>query len=63
MIVTWGSGCAVFIAGGLLQWVEFRATPPSVKEALNCNPQGCISFYEALYFMIVTVRILIWHPM
>lgn len=48
---------AVFIAGGLLQWVEYRATPESVRQRLNCPPEGCMSFFEALYFMIVTVSI------
>lgn len=43
------------LAAGVLQWVEWQATPPSVRESSGCPSNGCISFYEAFYFIIVTV--------
>eukprot|EP00850_Spirogloea_muscicola_P017220 SM000146S00940 [mRNA] locus=s146:6786:14369:- [translate_table: standard] len=46
----------LFITAGTLQWVEYKATPNSVKESLSCNSvYGCISFYEAFYLTIVTI--------
>ena len=46
---------AVTLAAGVLQWVEWRATPRSVRDNNDCAHYGCLSFYEALYFVIVTV--------
>lgn len=46
---------AVFIAAGVFQWVEFRATPQSVKDANGCGPNGCMTYYQTLYLMMVTV--------
>jgi potassium large conductance calcium-activated channel subfamily M alpha protein 1 len=46
---------AVILAAGVLQWVEWRATPQSVLDDNDCARYGCLSFYEALYFVIVTV--------
>ncbi|MCO5551651.1 hypothetical protein L7F22_005155 [Adiantum nelumboides] len=43
------------LAAGILQWVEWRATSQSVREANDCPSYGCLSFYEAFYFIIVTV--------
>jgi hypothetical protein len=47
---------AVFIAAGLLQWVDYMATPAVFKAANGCSPKGCITFFQAFYFMIVTVN-------
>lgn len=46
---------AVFIAAGFLQWVDYMATTAEFKEANSCSPKGCITFFGAFYFMIVTV--------
>ena len=46
---------AVFIAAGILQWVDNKATPQSVREAKGCDSHGCLTFFDALWFMIVTV--------
>jgi hypothetical protein len=44
---------SVVLAAGVLQWVEWRATPNNG----NCAAAyGCLSFYDAFYFVIVTVR-------
>lgn len=45
----------VFIMAGLLQWVERKATPLDVKKENNCGPHGCLTFYHAIYFIIVTI--------
>lgn len=53
LIYTFG---VLFIAAGILQWVELIATPDSVKKENDCSgPYGCMSFYEAFYFTVVTV--------
>lgn len=46
---------AVFIAAGILQWVDNKATSQSVKEAKGCGDHGCLTFFDAFWFMIVTV--------
>lgn len=45
----------VFIMAGLLQWVERKATPLDVQKENNCGPHGCLTFYHAIYYMIVTI--------
>lgn len=45
----------VFIMAGLLQWVEYKATPLNVQKENNCGPHGCLTFYHAIYFIIVTI--------
>jgi potassium large conductance calcium-activated channel subfamily M alpha protein 1 len=47
--------CAVFIMAGLLQWVEWKATPLDVQKENSCGPHGCLTFYHANYDMIDTV--------
>jgi potassium large conductance calcium-activated channel subfamily M alpha protein 1 len=46
---------AVFVAAGVLQWVDNKATAQSVIDSKGCGSQGCLSFFEAVYFIIVTV--------
>lgn len=50
-----GSLLAVFIAAGILQWVDNKMTKDSVKAAFGCRDSGCLSFFDAFWFMIVTV--------
>ncbi|BFI29276.1 protein MpBK1 [Marchantia polymorpha subsp. ruderalis] len=45
----------IFIAAGLLQWVEYRASTTQYREDNNCSPKGCLTFFGAFYFMIVTI--------
>ncbi|CAM6114203.1 unnamed protein product [Calypogeia fissa] len=45
----------IFIAAGLLQWVDYMATSAEFKAANDCSPKGCITFFGAFYFMIVTI--------
>ncbi|KAH9312112.1 hypothetical protein KI387_027147, partial [Taxus chinensis] len=45
----------VFIMAGLLHWVEQKATPLNIKKENNCDPHGCLTFYHAFYFIIVTI--------
>jgi hypothetical protein len=46
---------AVFLIAGLLQWVEYDGAPQAEK---NLCPGGpCINFWDAFYFIIVTVRV------
>ncbi|KAJ7563626.1 hypothetical protein O6H91_03G117500 [Diphasiastrum complanatum] len=44
---------AIFLDAGIIQWIESNAAPPHIKE--QCAPQGCLTFWEAFYFLIVTV--------
>ena len=53
---------SVVLAAGVLQWVEWRATPKHVQESESCLPYGCLSFYDAFYFVIVTVNYLHFSP-
>ncbi len=48
-------GCvvAVFLAAGLLQWVEYDGAPQADKN--ECPHGPCINFWDAFYFVIVTV--------
>ncbi|GLJ07331.1 hypothetical protein SUGI_0064550 [Cryptomeria japonica] len=46
---------AVFIMAGLLHWVEQKATPLHIKRENNCGSHGCLTFYHAFYFIIVTI--------
>lgn len=46
---------AVFLDAGILQWVEYHLASPE-RKASSCTVQGCITFWESLYFLIVTVR-------
>ncbi len=52
-------GSAVFVAAGVLQWVDNKATPQSVVEANGCGDQGCLTFFAAVYFIFVTVSSLL----
>ncbi|XP_024525362.1 calcium-activated potassium channel subunit alpha-1 isoform X2 [Selaginella moellendorffii] len=45
----------VFIAAGIFQWVEYKNTPANVKREANCDEAGCFTFYQAFYFLIVTI--------
>eukprot|EP00897_Mesotaenium_endlicherianum_P003898 jgi/Mesen1/3536/ME000198S02739 len=45
----------IFLAAGIFQWVEFVATSAKTREELKCGRLGCYSFFEAIYFMVVTV--------
>ncbi|XP_057842888.2 uncharacterized protein LOC131052279 isoform X1 [Cryptomeria japonica] len=40
---------------GLLHWVEQKATPLNIKRENNCGTHGCLTFYHAFYFIIVTI--------
>ncbi|KAJ7563624.1 hypothetical protein O6H91_03G117500 [Diphasiastrum complanatum] len=44
---------AIFLDAGIIQWIESNAAPPHIKE--QCAPQGCLTFWEAFYFLIVTI--------
>ncbi|EFJ25888.1 hypothetical protein SELMODRAFT_441904 [Selaginella moellendorffii] len=46
---------AVFIAAGILQWVEYKATSAATKAEEGCDPEGCFTFYDAFYFIVVTI--------
>jgi hypothetical protein len=48
-------GCvvAVFLAAGLLQWVEYDGAPQADKN--ECPDGPCINFWDAFYFVVVTV--------
>ncbi len=52
-------GSAVFVAAGVLQWVDNKATPRSVADANGCGDQGCFTFFAAVYFIFVTVSSLL----
>eukprot|EP00249_Psilotum_nudum_P022094 c28369_g1_i3 orf=497-4030(-) len=54
LLLTYTFG-VVFIGAGILQWVEVKATQQSVKQENNCGAHGCWNYYEAFYFMIVTI--------
>ncbi|KAL3677579.1 hypothetical protein R1sor_027527 [Riccia sorocarpa] len=45
----------ILIAAGLVQWIDFRAISSEYKEKHHCSPKGCMTFFEAFYFMIVTI--------
>jgi potassium large conductance calcium-activated channel subfamily M alpha protein 1 len=44
---------AVFLAAGLLHWVEYDGAPQADKN--ECPHGPCINFWDAFYFVIVTV--------
>eukprot|EP01018_Ginkgo_biloba_P028249 Gb_17415 [translate_table: standard] len=44
----------VFITAGLLHWVEKGTTPVHIKDN-SCGPHGCLTFYNSLYFIVVTI--------
>ncbi|KAG0616762.1 hypothetical protein M758_5G140500 [Ceratodon purpureus] len=44
---------AVFLTAGIFQYVEYSAAPASKKS--QCPLQGCINFWDAFYFVIVTI--------
>ncbi|XP_024516267.1 calcium-activated potassium channel subunit alpha-1-like isoform X2 [Selaginella moellendorffii] len=46
---------AVFIAAGILQWVEYKTTSADKKIQQGCGVSGCFTFYDAFYFVIVTI--------
>lgn len=46
---------AVFIAAGVLQWVDNKMTKQSVKDENACSDTGCMTFFDAFWLMIVTV--------
>lgn len=48
-----GCAVAVFLAAGLLQWVEYDGAPQADKN--ECPNGPCINFWDAFYFVIVTV--------
>jgi potassium large conductance calcium-activated channel subfamily M alpha protein 1 len=50
-------GVVVFVAAGVLQWVDNKTTPESVKESKGCGDQGCFTFFDAVYFIVVTVSV------
>ncbi|KAH8961722.1 hypothetical protein BDL97_05G064000 [Sphagnum fallax] len=45
----------VFVAAGVLQWVDNKTTPESVKDSKGCGDQGCLTFFDAVYFIVVTI--------
>lgn len=45
---------AVFLIAGLIQFVEYYGATPSQQ----CPEEGCINFWDAFYFTIVTVCII-----
>ncbi|BBN17112.1 protein MpBK2A [Marchantia polymorpha subsp. ruderalis] len=49
-IATFG---VIFLDAGILHWVEYDVAPSVRKD--TCPEQGCITFWEAFYFLIVTV--------
>ncbi|CAM6125487.1 unnamed protein product [Calypogeia fissa] len=49
-VITMG---AIFLDAGILQWVEYNFASPSTKA--SCPVQGCMTFWESWYFLIVTV--------
>ncbi|KAG6543506.1 hypothetical protein Mapa_015000 [Marchantia paleacea] len=49
-IATFG---VIILDAGILHWVEYDVAPSVMKDV--CPEQGCITFWEALYFLIVTV--------
>jgi hypothetical protein len=49
----WG---AVFLIAGLLQWVEYNGAPQDQRDSQDSQCNGpCINFWDAFYFIIVTV--------
>ncbi|KAH9541015.1 hypothetical protein CY35_14G037400 [Sphagnum magellanicum] len=44
---------AVFLAAGLLQWVEYDGAPQADKN--ECPHGPCLNFWDAFYFVIVTI--------
>jgi potassium large conductance calcium-activated channel subfamily M alpha protein 1 len=52
-------GVVVFVAAGVLQWVDDKTTPESVKESKGCGDQGCFTFFDAVYFIVVTVSVVV----
>ncbi|XP_024382523.1 uncharacterized protein [Physcomitrium patens] len=45
----------VFIAAGVLQWVDNKMTKQSVKDENACSDTGCMTFFDAFWLMIVTM--------
>ncbi|KAJ7570310.1 hypothetical protein O6H91_01G114400 [Diphasiastrum complanatum] len=54
-IVTMYTLGVVFIAAGFLQWVEFKSTPKGDQIKNQCGPEGCLNFWDAFYFIVVTI--------
>jgi hypothetical protein len=52
-------GVVVFVAAGVLQWVDNKTTPESVKDSKGCGDQGCLTFFDAVYFIVVTVSVVV----
>lgn len=50
----WFGNDAVFLIAGLIHYVEYHGAPQS-RQA-ECPEEGCINFWDAFYFVIVTVR-------
>jgi potassium large conductance calcium-activated channel subfamily M alpha protein 1 len=46
----------VFLIAGLLQWVEYNGAPQDQRDSQDSQCNGpCINFWDAFYFVIVTV--------
>lgn len=59
MVFVFVFGVVVFVAAGVLQWVDNKATPESVKDSKECGDQGCLAFFDAVYFIVVTVSVVV----
>lgn len=44
---------AVFLSAGIMQWVESEIL--STNQKVQCPSSGCLDFFDAFYYIIVTV--------
>ncbi|CAM6088465.1 unnamed protein product [Calypogeia fissa] len=44
---------AIIFDAGVLQWLEYFTAAKQVKD--KCPVQGCLSFWQSIYFLVVTV--------
>ncbi|KAL2612896.1 hypothetical protein R1flu_024588 [Riccia fluitans] len=43
----------ILLDAGIIHWVEYNTAPRERKD--TCSKEGCITFWQAFYFLIVTV--------
>jgi hypothetical protein len=49
----------VFVANGVLQWVDNKTMLASVSQSKGCGDQDCFKFFDLVYF-IVTVSVVLF---
>ncbi|KAL3695006.1 hypothetical protein R1sor_008657 [Riccia sorocarpa] len=53
VLLSVGTLVVILLFAGIVQWIEYYTAPVAVRN--SCPESGCLSFWAAFYFLIVTV--------